>query len=67
MNNREFKTSLGSFNQTICIKYNREELWRSLYNYRDNLDEIIALIEGNKWQNLAVILRANREARFFIL
>ena len=44
-------------------KYNREELLRSLYNYRDNLDEIISSIEEEKWQDLSEILEINKEAR----
>lgn len=47
----------------MMAKYNREELLRSLYNYRDNLDEIIVLIEGKKWQDLTDILTSNGEAR----
>ncbi len=47
----------------MMAKYNREELLRSLYSYRDNLDEIIGLIEGEKWQYLSDILTSNGEAR----
>ncbi|BAZ45391.1 prephenate dehydrogenase [Chondrocystis sp. NIES-4102] len=47
----------------MMAKYNRQELLRSLYNYRDNLDEVINLIEGEKWQDLEEILRSNGEAR----
>jgi arogenate dehydrogenase (NADP+) len=47
----------------MMAKYNRTELLRSLYNYRDNLDELINLIEGEKWQDLEEILRSNGEAR----
>ena len=47
----------------MMAKYNREELLRSLYSYRDNLDAIIDLIEGENWQNLADILQSNGEAR----
>lgn len=47
----------------MMAKYNREELLRSLYHYRDNLNEIINLIEGEKWQDLADILQINAEAR----
>ena len=47
----------------MMAKYNRAELLRSLYNYRDNLDEIIALIEGEKWQDLTEILQNNGKAR----
>ncbi len=47
----------------MMAKYNRTELLRSLYNYRDNLDEIIDLIKEEKWQDLSEILTSNGEAR----
>ncbi len=47
----------------MMAEYNREELLRSLYCYRHNLDEIIDLIEGKKWQDLSEILTSNGEAR----
>ncbi|MEM9509228.1 MAG: prephenate/arogenate dehydrogenase [Cyanobacteria bacterium P01_E01_bin.35] len=47
----------------MMAKYNREELLRSLYSYRDNLDRIINLIEEEKWQDLSAILQSNGEAR----
>jgi arogenate dehydrogenase (NADP+) len=47
----------------MMAKYNREELLRSLHNYQDNLSEIINLVQGEKWPDLADILRINREAR----
>lgn len=47
----------------MMAKYNRAELLRSLYIYRDNLDEIIGLIEGENWQDLEEILTSNRKAR----
>ncbi|MBE9042915.1 prephenate/arogenate dehydrogenase [Pleurocapsales cyanobacterium LEGE 10410] len=47
----------------MMAKYNKKELLRSLYSYRDNLDEIIDLIEEEKWQDLNSILQINREAR----
>ena len=47
----------------MMAKYNREELLRSLYSYRNNLDEIINLIEEEKWQDLSDILEDNKEAR----
>ncbi|MEM8675022.1 MAG: prephenate/arogenate dehydrogenase [Cyanobacteria bacterium P01_G01_bin.67] len=47
----------------MMAKYNREELLRSLYSYRDNLDGIINLIEEEKWQDLSAILQSNGEAR----
>ena len=47
----------------MMAKYNREELLRSLYSYRDNLDEIISFIEEKKWQDLEIILQNNRDTR----
>ena len=47
----------------MMAKYNREELLRSLYNYRDNLDEIINLIEEKKWDTLEQVLEVNGKAR----
>ena len=47
----------------MMAKYNREELLRSLYSYRDNLNEIINLIEAEKWQDLSGSLKSNKEAR----
>ena len=47
----------------MMAKYNREELLRSLYSYRDNLDEIINSIEEKKWQDLSEILKINQQAR----
>ena len=47
----------------MMAKYNREELLRSLHSYRDNLDEVINLIEGEKWDSLEQILIANGAAR----
>ena len=47
----------------MMAKYNREELLRSLYSYRDNLDEVINLIEEKNWQYLSEILKINKESR----
>ena len=47
----------------MMAKYNQQELLRSLYSYRDNLDEIIGLIEEEKWQNLERLLKSNGEVR----
>jgi len=47
----------------MMAKYNRQELLRSLYSYRDNLDSIIDLIKQEKWQDLEDILKSNGEAR----
>jgi arogenate dehydrogenase (NADP+) len=47
----------------MMARYNREELLRSLYSYRNNLDEIISSIEEEKWQDLLEIFQINNEAR----
>ena len=47
----------------MMAKYNREEVLRSLYSYRDNLDKIISLIESEKWEDLEKNLSINRDAR----
>ncbi|WP_019504330.1 prephenate/arogenate dehydrogenase [Pleurocapsa sp. PCC 7319] len=47
----------------MMAKYNRAELLRSLAQYRDNLDQVINLIEGEKWQDLEQVLDINGEAR----
>lgn len=47
----------------MMAKYNRAELLRSLLQYRQNLDEIIALIKDEDWQNLEKILQTNGAAR----
>ena len=47
----------------MMAKYNREELLRSLAQYRDNLDQIIDLIEQENWQNLEQILQTNGISR----
>ena len=47
----------------MMAKYNRKELLRSLYSYRDNLDEIINSIKKEKWQDLEENLTINQEVR----
>ncbi|MGL5832264.1 MAG: prephenate/arogenate dehydrogenase [Waterburya sp.] len=47
----------------MMAKYNRAELLRSLLQYRQNLDEIIALIKEEDWQSLETILQTNGTAR----
>jgi arogenate dehydrogenase (NADP+) len=47
----------------MMAKYNREELLRSLFQYRHNLEQIIESIEQENWQNLSQILQINSEAR----
>jgi arogenate dehydrogenase (NADP+) len=47
----------------MMAKYNQAELLRSLLQYRQNLDEIIALIKEEDWQKLEKILQTNAIAR----
>ena len=47
----------------MMAKYNREEVLRSLYSYRDNLDKITSLIEAEDWDSLEQILEVNSEMR----
>ena len=47
----------------MMAKYNRQELLRSLYSYRENLEGIINLIEVEEWQDLEEILKSNGKAR----
>ena len=47
----------------MMAKYNRQELLRSLYSYRDNLDKITNLIEAEDWNSLEQVLRINSKSR----
>jgi arogenate dehydrogenase (NADP+) len=47
----------------MMAKYNRQELLRSLLQYRHNLDEMIALIEQEDWQKLEQVLQTTSAAR----
>ncbi|GAB4529944.1 MAG: prephenate/arogenate dehydrogenase [Pleurocapsa sp.] len=47
----------------MMAKYNRQELLRSLVRYRDNLEQMITIIESENWDNLEQILETNRTAR----
>ena len=47
----------------MMAKYNQKELLRSLYSYRNNLDEVISFIEEERWQNLERVLKENSKAR----
>ena len=50
----------------MMAKYNRQEVLRSLHQYRHNLDQITNLIEQEDWQSLEQILQntANARAKF---
>ncbi len=47
----------------MMAKYNQPELLRSLLQYRQNLDEIIALIQQEDWQSLEQTLQITSAAR----
>lgn len=47
----------------MMARYNREELLRSLHQYRYNLDKVIDLIEQADWNSLEQQLQANHLAR----
>lgn len=47
----------------MIAQNNYEQLKRSLYQYRHNLDYLIELIETENWQMLAEFLQATKEAR----
>lgn len=47
----------------MMAHYNRTALLASLREYRENLDGIIATIEGENWTELEAILQFTREAR----
>ncbi|MEG4343369.1 prephenate/arogenate dehydrogenase [Microcoleus sp. A003_D6] len=47
----------------MVAKYNREELLRSLFIYRDCLDEFISDIEAENWQALEHKLKLTQQAR----
>jgi arogenate dehydrogenase (NADP+) len=47
----------------MMAKYNHQELLRALLQYRHNLDEMIALIEQEDWQNLEQTLQTTSAAR----
>ena len=47
----------------MMAKYNRQEVLRSLYSYRDNLEQVTNLIEAEDWDSLERILKVNSEVR----
>jgi arogenate dehydrogenase (NADP+) len=47
----------------MMAKYNREALLMSLQNYRENLDELVSLIEREDWTSLEIILHSTQKAR----
>lgn len=47
----------------MMARYNREELLRSLHQYRQNLDKVINLIEQEDWNSLEQQLQSNHAAR----
>ncbi len=47
----------------MMARYNREELLRSLHQYRQNIDKVINLIEQEDWNSLEQQLQSNHAAR----
>ena len=45
----------------MMAQYNRQALLNSLYQYRENLDEFIHIIEGENWELLAEKIKLNRQ------
>lgn len=46
----------------MMAQYNRQALLNSLYQYRENLDEFIHIIEGENWELLAERIKLNHQA-----
>jgi arogenate dehydrogenase (NADP+) len=46
----------------MMAQYNRQALLNSLYQYRENLDEFIHIIEGENWELLAEKIKLNHQA-----
>ena len=46
----------------MMAQYNRQALLNSLYQYRENLDEFIHIIEGKNWELLAEKIKLNHQA-----
>jgi arogenate dehydrogenase (NADP+) len=51
----------------MIAEYNQKALLRSLSEYRQQLDQIINLIEHKDWQNLGRILRETKQGRYNFL
>jgi arogenate dehydrogenase (NADP+) len=47
----------------MMAQYNKVELLRSLYQYRDALDQVTTLIEQNQWEDLEQMLAKNQQVR----
>ncbi len=47
----------------MMAKYNREALLMSLQKYRENLNELVGLIEREDWVSLEQVLHSTQEAR----
>ena len=57
---------VGGGNPSLGVqmaRYNRSQLLRSLLQYRQNLDHIIAQIEQENWDTLEEILQSTQQAR----
>jgi len=47
----------------MMARYNRPEVLRSLHSYREQIDQIIILIEQERWNELEALLKRTQEAR----
>jgi arogenate dehydrogenase (NADP+) len=47
----------------MMAQYNKVELLRSLYQYRDVLNQVTTLIEQNQWEDLEQMLAKNQQVR----
>jgi arogenate dehydrogenase (NADP+) len=47
----------------MMAQYNRTELLRSLYHYREALEHLTELIEADRWEDLEETLTKNQQAR----
>ena len=47
----------------MMARYNRQQLLRSLFQYRQSLDQLIELIEQENWDTLEQILKSTQKAR----
>jgi len=51
----------------MMAQYNRQALLNSLYQYRENLEEFIHIIEGENWELLAEKIKLNHQALYNFL
>ncbi len=51
----------------MMAQYNREEVLRSLYAYRDQLNQLIGAVEAENWETLTVALERTQQNRPFFV